>query len=99
MFENLIEKLVLIKQEFATNYSGNAHIQEVIPTSSSKDVLIDKVHLEKLHDFAHKNPIYFNFFEQEVAGITCTVYEGDINDYWLNSIKHGSVVSHFTLLG
>ena len=94
MFKNIIEKLVLIKQEFAKNYTGNAHIQEVIPLSS-QHVSIDDIHLKKLHDFAQKNPIYFNFFEQKISGIPCIVYEGDINDYWLNSIKHGSSCQPF----
>ena len=48
-----------------------------------------------LHDFAQKNPIYFNSFEQKIAGIPCIVYEGDINEYWLNSIKHGSSCQPF----
>ena len=95
MFEDIIEKLVLIKQEFSKNYAGNAHIQEVIPLSSSKHMPIDSSHLEKLHGFAQKNPIYFNFFEEEIAGIPCIVYEGDINDHWLNSIKHGSSCQPF----
>ena len=95
MLENIIEKLVLIKQEFAKNYVGNAHIQEVIPSSSPEHLPIDNIHLEKLHEFAQKNPIYFNSFEEKIVGITCTVYEGDINDYWLNSIKHGSSCQPF----
>ena len=95
MLENIIEKLVLIKQEFAKNYVGNAHIQEVIPLSSPEHLPIDSIHLEKLHEFAQKNPIYFNSFEEKIIGITCTVYEGDINDYWLNSIKHGSSCQPF----
>ena len=95
MFEELIQNLVLVKQEFAKKYIGNAHIQEVIPTSVSKKFQIDINHLEILHAFAQKNPIYFNSYEQEIAGISCTVYEGDINEYWLNSIKHGSSCQPF----
>ena len=94
MLENLIKKLVLLKQDFAKQYAGNAHIQEIIPLTDSSS-LIDENHLQKLHDFAQKNPIYFNFFEQEIAGVSCMVYEGDINDYWLNSIKHGSSCQPF----
>jgi len=95
MLDELVKNLVLVKQDFAKNYAGSAHIQEVIPVSVSKQFPIDAHHLVMLHDFAQKNPIYFNSFEQEIAGILCTVYEGDINDYWLNSIKHGSSCQPF----
>ena len=57
--------------------------QEVIPTSVSKKFPMDIHHLEMLHAFAKKNPIYFNSYEQEITGTLCTVYEGDINEYWL----------------
>jgi len=95
MFDELVKNLVIVKQDFAKNYSGSAHIQEVIPVSVSKQFPVDTRDLESLHDFAQKNPIYFNSFEQEIAGILCTVYEGDINEYWLNSIKHGSSCQPF----
>jgi len=95
MIDELVKNLVLVKQDFAKNYAGSAHIQEVIPVSVSKQFPIDTHHLGMLHDFAQKNPIYFNSFEQEIAGILCTVYEGDINQYWLNSIKHGSSCQPF----
>ena len=95
MLDELIKNLVLVKQDFAKNYAGSAHIQEVIPVSVSEQLPIDAHHLAMLHDFAQKNPIYFNSFEQEIAGILCTVYEGDINQYWLNSIKHGSSCQPF----
>jgi len=51
--------------------------------------------LKSLHNFAGKNPIYHNSYEQKFNGILCTVYEGDINEYWLNSIKHGSSCQPF----
>ncbi len=95
MLDALVKNLVLVKQDFAKNYTGSAHIQEVIPVSVSEQFSIDTHHLEMLHDFARKNPIYFNSFEQKIAGIPCTVYEGDINEYWLNSIKHGSSCQPF----
>ncbi len=95
MFDELVKNLILVKQDFAKNYTGSAHIQEVIPVSTSKQFPVDAHHLEILHDFAQKNPIYFNSFEKKIAGILCTVYEGDINEYWLNSIKHGSSCQPF----
>jgi len=95
MFDELVKNLVLVKQDFAKNYTGSAHIQEVIPVSVSEQFPMDVNHLQMLHDFAQKNPIYFNSFEEKIAGISCIVYEGDINHYWLNSIKHGSSCQPF----
>lgn len=93
--QELVKNLVHIKQIFAKKYDGNSHIQEVIPTKISDKFPIDVDILNNLHDFALKNPIYHNHYEQEIDGISCTVYEGDINDYWLNSIKHGSSCQPF----
>ncbi len=95
MLEELVKNLVQIKQDFAKNYVGSAHIQEIIPTAVSKQFPLDETHLKMLHEFAQKNPIYFNSYEENIAGITCTVYEGDINEYWLNSIKHGTSCQPF----
>lgn len=95
MFNDLVKNLVLIKQNFERNYSGNAHIQEVIPSLTSEQFPLDAQDLKHLHDFALKNPIYFNHYEEKIAGVLCTVYEGDINEYWLNSIKHGSSCQPF----
>ena len=95
MFDTVVQNLIKIKRDFAKNYSGSAHIQEVIPSQISDDFPIDKNHLKQLHNFAEKNPIYFNSSEEDILGIPCMVYEGDINDYWLNSIKHGSSCQPF----
>ncbi len=95
MLEKLVENLVHTKQIFAKTYEGNAHIQEVLPSKTSEKFQIDSENLQNLHNFALQNPIYFNHYEKEIDGIPCTVYEGDINDYWLNSIKHGSSCQPF----
>ena len=90
MIESMTKNLVKIKREFVRIYKGNSHIQEVIPISKSDEFPIDEDHLKLLHLFATKNPIYYNSYEQKISDIPCMVYEGDINEYWLNSIKHGS---------
>ena len=95
MLDEITSNLIKIKQEFAKKYSGSAHIQEVIPSFSSNEFPLDGEHLKSLHEFAQKNPIYFNSFEQEITGVPCTVYEGDISEYWLNSIKHGTSCQPF----
>ncbi|MBT8173760.1 MAG: hypothetical protein HKP26_03055 [Nitrosopumilus sp.] len=95
MLSEIVSNLIKIKQEFAKNYTGSAHIQEIIPSLPSNEFPLDEYHLKSLHDFAQKNPIYFNSFEQEIAGVLCMIYEGDINEYWLNSIKHGTSCQPF----
>ena len=95
MLDEFVKNLILVKQDFKKNYSGNAHIQEIIPSSKSDKFPIDSEHLTSLHDFAQKNPIYYNSFEQKILDTPCVVYEGDINEYWLNSIKHGTSCQPF----
>lgn len=95
MFDQIEKNLAALKQKFAKKYSGNSHIQELIPISTSKEFPIDNNHLEFLHNFALKNPIYHNSYEQNILDISTRVYEGDINEYWLNSIKHGSSCQPF----
>lgn len=93
--DDLIQKLTILKQEFVKKYTGNAHIQEILPLDSSDSFVIDSEHLRKLHEFVKKNPIYYNHYEEKISDISCNVYEGDINEYWLNSIKHGSSCQPF----
>lgn len=87
------EKLTVLKQEFARMYSGSGHIQEILPREQFCQ--IDCKHLQQMDRFANYNPIYYNSFAQDVSGVKCTVYEGDINSYWLNSTKHGASCQPF----
>ena len=91
----LIKKVGLLRQEFAESYSGNAHIQEFLPKNRSEQMPLSDEHILPLHQFARKNPIYHNHFDDTVSDVSCTIYEGDINDYWLDSIKHGSSCQPF----
>ena len=93
--DDLVQKISILKQEFVRKYSGNAHIQEILPLDSSDTFEIDSEHLKQLHEFVRKNPIYFNQYEEKIFNTPCIVYEGDINEYWLNSIKHGSSCQPF----
>ena len=96
MIEELAKNLVHLKKEFAKRYDGKSQIQEVIPISKSDLFPIPQQDLELLHQFATKNPIYYNSYEKTVGEIPCIVYEGDINKYWLNSIQHGSSRAPFS---
>jgi hypothetical protein len=96
MIEKLVENLVNLKKQFVTNYNGTSQIQELIPTSNSESFPINESKLNLLHEFATKNPIYYNSFEKIIDNISCIVYEGDINKYWLNSIQHDSSHAPFS---
>ncbi len=96
MIEKLAKNLVNLKKEFALNYAGTSQIQEIIPTSKSESFPIDQDKLNLLHDFATRNPIYYNSFEKIIDDTSCIVYEGDINKYWLNSIQHNSSHAPFS---
>ncbi len=96
MISNIAKNLVELKQEFVKVYGGNSQIQELIPKSTSELLPIEESHLDLLHEFATKNPIYYNSFEKKIGSIDCIVYEGDINKYWLNSIQHGSSKAPFS---
>jgi hypothetical protein len=96
MIEELGKNLVHLKKEFAKRYDGKSQIQEVIPVSKSDLFPIKQQDLELLHQFAAKNPIYYNSYEKTVGKTLCIVYEGDINKYWLNSIQHDSSHAPFS---
>ena len=96
MIKDLVKNFVKLKQEFVKTYDGTSHIQEIIPTCKSEMFPIDENHFESLHQFAKNNPIYYNSYEQEISDVSCIVYEGDINKYWLNSIQHGSSRAPFS---
>ena len=94
MIDEIAQNLVKLKQEFSKTYDGTSNIQEFIPTKKSDMFPIDD--LESLHSFLKNNPIYYNSYEKEISGISCIVYEGDINKYWLNSIQYGSSRAPFS---
>lgn len=96
MIEQLAKNIVELKKEFAKIYNGKSQIQEIIPKSISDAFPIPQQDLELLHQFATKNPIYYNSYDLQVNEINCVVYEGDINKYWLNSIQHGSSNAPFS---
>ena len=87
--------LGMLKSEFVKMYDGNSHIQEFLPNDMTKHFPINDSHLKKLHNFARNNPIYHDVRKYDISEIPCTVYEGDINSYWLGSIKHGSSCQPF----
>ena len=95
MKDILVEGIVNIKKEFVTKYDGNSHLHEIIPSNTSDLLPINSEDLESLHNFARNNPIYSNSYEMNIKGVDCIVYEGDINNYWLDSIKHDTSYAPF----
>jgi hypothetical protein len=96
MIKKLAENLVNLKKEFTSDYVGTSQIQELIPISNSELFPIEPSELNLLHEFATKNPIYYNSFEKIIDDVSCVVYEGDINKYWLNSIQHDTSYAPFS---
>ena len=96
MIETMAKDLIKLKKSFTETYSGNSQIQEFIPRLNSDTFPVEQSHLELLHQFAKKNPIYYNSLEETIGNVSCTVYEGDFNRYWLNSIQHGSSNAPFS---
>ena len=90
MMHNLAANILKLKKEFQNDYDGKSHIQEVIPKSESEMFPIKESKLTLLHEFAKKNPIYYNSYDKIISGTDCIVYEGDINRYWLGSITQDS---------
>lgn len=96
MIKEVAENLVELKKEFVKTYDGNSQIQEVIPKPKSDLFPIKENDLELLHEFATRNPIYYDSFEKKIGKTNCIVYEGDINKYWLNSIQYSSSRAPFS---
>ncbi len=96
MIEDITTNLVNLKKEFTKIYDGKSQIQEIIPVSESSLFPIPQGNLDLLHQFATKNPIYYNSYNQTILDIPCVVYEGDINKYWLSSITYSSSHAPFS---
>lgn len=91
----LAQTLCAIKVDLDRTYDGTAQIQEAVPSSTS-EFAAPQDDLDMLHKFISENPIYYNSYEDILAGIKCTVYEGDINRYWLGSIGHAESHAPFS---
>jgi len=94
MNEILAKAIVALKTEFMKRNENNSHIHEIIPILS-ESFSVDKHELKMLHKFAENNSIYSNSYELEILDIVCKVYQGDVNNYWLDSIKHDTSYAPF----
>ena len=94
MDETLANTIVSLKTEFMKRNEGNSHIYEVIPTLH-ESFSVDEHELKMLHRFAENNSIYSGSYEIKMVGNVCKVYQGDVNNYWLDSIKHDTSYAPF----
>ena len=94
MDETLVNAVVMLKAEFVKRNKSGSHIHEVIP-NSPESLSIDEHGLKMLHKFAESNSIYSGSYEMDILDTICKVYEGDVNDYWLDSIKHDTSYTPF----
>ena len=92
---DLVNGLSKLKTEFSKRFQNTSHLPEPLPLGKSSLLPFDTLHLDILHKFAHSNPIYHNSFESSISDISCMIYEGDINHYWLDSIKHDTSYAPF----
>ena len=94
MDKTLAEAIVTLKTEFVKKNESSNHINEIIP-SLPESLSIDEHELEMLHKFAECNSIYSDSYEMEILDIVCRVYHGDMNNFWLDSIKHDTSYTPF----
>ena len=94
MDKTLAEVVVTLKTEFMKRNQGGSHIHEIIPTLP-ESLSINKHDLKMLHKFAESNSIYSDYYEMEILDAVCRVYQGDVNNYWLDSIKHDTSYAPF----
>ena len=94
MDETFAKAVVTLKAEFMKRNESTSHIYEIIPTLP-ESFSIDKHELEMLHKFAENNSIYSGSYEVKILDTFCMVYHGDVNNYWLDSIKHDTSYAPF----
>ena len=94
MVKTLAEDIVTLKTEFMKRQKDSSHIHEIIPVSSESFSIVEH-ELDLLHKFAKSNSIYTGSYEMDILGTACIVYEGDVNNYWLDSIKHDTSYTPF----
>jgi hypothetical protein len=90
------EAVALLKSQFVRGYkTRRSLLTEILPRYYSKSLPIANDVLDSLHRFAIANPIYFSSHDAEISEISCRIYEGDINNYWLSSKKHDTSYQPF----
>ena len=89
------ENVCKLKHEFVKTYKGNSHTTEILPNSLNDFIRIENNHLSLLHKFLEVNPIYSNRISEKFFGNKYTIFEGDLNNFWIDSIKHDASYAPF----
>ena len=90
----LSKAITTLKSEFMKKNKTSSHIYEIIP-ALAESFFINEHDLDMLHKFAESNSIYTNSYEINILDTVCKVYQGDVNNYWLDSIKHDTSYAPF----
>ena len=88
MFERILNNFIKTKREYIQNIKPQNIIAEILPSEISDFFPIDKNLLMKLHQFVSNNPIYFKKTNILINNLNFTSYEGDVNEFYLNSKKY-----------
>ena len=84
-----------LKHEFVKVYQGNSHTTEILPNVPHKSLQMETQQLTSLHKFLDANPIYSNQIYEKILNEDYTIFEGDLNNYWIDSIKHDASYAPF----
>ena len=84
-----------LKQKFVSSYNGNSHTTEILPNLHDESFLINSNQILSLHEFLNVNPIYSNKIPVKISNKDYTIFEGDLNNYWIDSIKHDASYAPF----
>jgi hypothetical protein len=84
-----------LKHKFVSLYKGNSHTTEILPNLHDDSFLINSDQISLLHGFLNANPIYSNKISEKISNKDYTIFEGDLNNYWIDSIKHDASYAPF----
>ena len=93
--ETFSKSLCKLKYEFIKLYNGNSHVTEILPILPNESFHIEKESLSLLYKFLNANPIYSNQIRKNISDTEYTIFEGDLNNYWIDSIKHDTSYAPF----
>ena len=93
--ETYSDILCHLKHEFVKLYKGNSHTTEILPNLPDELLQIESKQLLLLHEFLDANPIYSNHISTKISDKGYTIFEGDLNNYWIDSIKHDTSYAPF----
>lgn len=95
MYRIVLENLIKAKNIYFDKVSPKSIISEIIPSVYSEKFPISTTTLEKLHQFASSNSIYFKKNLIAIDNTEFMSYEGDVNNFYLNAKKYDTSYQPF----